>query len=118
MFLFSAFLGPYAPEDLRNTSVSNTSVALRWENSKSSIGNIWSYRVQLKNSSVERYEFTKSNATSYTVKGLWPYVEYTFKVAAVTAFKQGPWSEECIVRTEVGGKYFLSETAVKVNVKM
>ena len=57
------------------------------------------------NSTVGHEEDTSSNSTTYTVKGMWPYVNYTFKVLALTEAGPGAWSEEIVVQTDVGSKY-------------
>lgn len=100
-FLFSV---PHAPRDVTLSKVTNTSADLKWNEPSVSTGPIVGYRIQWKNSSSGGEEDTKSKNTFYTVRHLTPYVDYTFRVLALTAAGTGEWSKQVKDRTEVGGQ--------------
>ena len=87
-------------------SKTNTSVDLKWKSPEKHNGPILEYRVHWKNRTHEDEKGVHSSQLSYTVRTLIPYVEYTFKVLAVTEAGRGPWSKEQTVRTDVGSKFY------------
>lgn len=94
---------PDSPGNLTVTDRSNCSLTLEWSPPDISRGEITKYSVYWKKHDYEEnYESNEANETTYELKNLMPYTNYTFKVSAWTAAGKGSSSVDVVGETLEG----------------
>ncbi|KFM66966.1 Phosphotidylinositol phosphatase PTPRQ, partial [Stegodyphus mimosarum] len=93
---------PSAPQNLKISDITNTSIHIEWDEPQSPAGDILNYTVEWTN--VENGNIDRSNASEspYHIKQLVPYSNYSVRVQAVTKAGPGNWSEIKTFRTAEG----------------
>ncbi|GFY54827.1 phosphatidylinositol phosphatase PTPRQ, partial [Trichonephila inaurata madagascariensis] len=97
---------PSKPRNLQDRiPATNTTIEIEWEEPKPTNGPIVSYSVRWTNlnNNVTTSDITKD--TIYVIRNLKPYTNHSVQVRAATTAGFGEWTDEMILRTDIGVPY-------------
>ncbi|GBL94854.1 Phosphatidylinositol phosphatase PTPRQ [Araneus ventricosus] len=95
---------PSLPRDFQEKTnrTTNTSIEIEWEEPIPANGPITNYTVNWTNLDSNLMESSITRETTYVIKQLVPYTNYSVQVRAATMAGFGNWTDALVIRTETG----------------